>query len=268
MTILTVVTDQNNKGLNSFLKPSTDRFNLNLTILIANQDSYKSHRRKDAILHNYLQEIDDEEIILFTDGYDAMFLSGEDEILTKFFKTQKELLFSAEVNCWPDESLSAEYPMEMSQFKYLCSGGFIGKAGFVKRKIEENLETISTRRYAFSNQIYWTEMFLRNTAQIGLDTKCEVFATLSSKEDIEFLTQLKSQRKGKEHVNNYMKLKVDWFNNTFYIKDRRLCVLPTNDTKPCHVHANGFSKVLLDEIARNLDIIPQDPILERFFTRK
>jgi hypothetical protein len=246
MKVLTVVSDPNDQGLVTFLKPSSLAFNLDLIILTTDQQRYRNHRYKDHILLQYLENVSDDEIIFFTDGYDAMFIGGEKEILCKYYKTGKTLLFSAEQNCWPDPSLSEKYPSQQSPFKYLCSGGFIGNAGYIKGKIAEKLETDSILKYSFSNQIYWSEQFLRNQPEIGLDTGCEIFTTLSSELDFSFL------KTPGDHlsVDNYKDSKEKWFNANFSFKNFRMHVVQTAST-PCHIHVNGPGKFLAQKIADN-----------------
>lgn len=68
------------------------------------------------MLHKYISSNNSDEIILFTNGYDTMFLCSGEEILLKYHKTNKKVLFSAEVNCWPDSSLANNYPEVPSPF--------------------------------------------------------------------------------------------------------------------------------------------------------
>ena len=248
LKIVTVVTNKNADGLIHLLKPSCAFFNLNLTVLEIKPKNYHNHKCKDLILYKYLSSKGDDEIIFFTDGYDTMFLCPEEEILAKYDITGKEILFSAEINCWPDIKLAVKYPETKSLFKYLCSGGFIGKAGYIKKKIEEKLETDSIQKYPYSNQIYWTEQFLRDQANIALDTHCQIFLPLSSEIDMFFL----QKSEGEENFNQYLEQKVKWFNNHFSFKQKRIYIKDTK-TLPCHVHTNGLSKLIAKEIADTLN---------------
>ena len=250
MKILTVVTDTNADGLIQFLKPSCSVFNLNLTVLKVKPENYRNHKRKDIELYEYLKTVKDDEIIFFTDGYDTMFLCAEEEILEKYHNVENKIIFSAEINCWPDSKLAAKYPKTISPFKYLCSGGFIGKAGYIRMKIEEQLETPSIKEYAFSNQIYWTEHFLRDQKNIRLDTECQIFLALSSEIDMLYIKKAENE----ENFNKYLKQKVNWFNKYFTFKKNRIYIKGTK-TMPCHIHTNGLSKLIAKEIAETLNFI-------------
>ena len=46
-------------------------------------------------------------IVLYADGYDALFNADAEQIVQKFAKLNASILFSAEKNCWPQESLAS-----------------------------------------------------------------------------------------------------------------------------------------------------------------
>ena len=48
-------------------------------------------------------------IILFADGSDSLFSSGTEEILRKFRQFNAKVVYSAEENCIPDQSLSSKW---------------------------------------------------------------------------------------------------------------------------------------------------------------
>src|SRR5689334_5162679 len=101
MIVLTVISDPNHGGFYK-LKASCALQNLNLKAIVCNQKEYemKNHRSKDELIKNYLSELNEEEIVLFTDGYDTLLMASEQEILEKFNHANTALLFSAEADCW------------------------------------------------------------------------------------------------------------------------------------------------------------------------
>lgn len=185
MKIVTVVSDENNYGLH-LLKLSCAVHALALDIVVSQNKDFTSMRLKDDVLRAYLSDKDDEEIVLFTDGYDAVFMSREEEILQKFKRTKRDLLFSAETNCWPDPTLAAKHPVASTPYRYLNSGGFIGKIGVIKEFMDDN--TFDTNQFKNSNQHLWMNRFLNHSDRIGLDTTCEIFCTFSPEIGAEHLT--------------------------------------------------------------------------------
>lgn len=60
-------------------------------------------------------------MIMFVDSYDVIFTGSATEILSRFSEFAAGAVFSAEGFCWPDASLSKQYP-EAEGKKYLNSG--------------------------------------------------------------------------------------------------------------------------------------------------
>ena len=143
----------------------------------------------------------DEEIILVTDTYDVVFCNNPVNILKKFNEHETEILFSAETECWPDNQLKTKYPSSNSKYKYLNSGGFIGKVKHVKKMLLKNLKDEE------DDQLYYTKEFLFNKdLKIKLDYDCTIFQT-----------------------TDYNDLSIDF--KFIYNK--------TTNTHPCHFHGNG-----------------------------
>ena len=146
-------------------------------------------------------------IILFTDSYDVVFTSGPDSILQKYNNEceNNTVLFSSEKSCWPDNSLELDYPVSITSYKYLNSGGFIGIAYNIINIINEN-----SINDAEDDQLYFTKIFLSKKYKIKLDYRCEIFQTLNqSIEDIQ----------------------IDYFNKSVLNNN--------NKTTPVVIHANG-----------------------------
>jgi hypothetical protein len=233
MQVITVITDPSNHFF-KVLSLSCAVNNLELIVLVAREAKF-NNRVKDGLLQDYLIDIDDNEIILFTDGTDACFMAMEEEILTKFEKFNSDLVFSTEYNCWPDESLARFYRIEKETLNnYLNCGGFIGKAGLIKQLLEDN--DYDTANYSWSNQYSWTKRYFKNTDKIKLDYYNEIFCSIGSAAgEQEFFAYNPCEA---------YKLKNEWFANNFIIKGNRLYNKNTQNN-PCHLHFNGAAKHLL-----------------------
>ena len=257
MKVVTVISDKENREFVDFLLYSCMRLDLDLVVLYANK--YTNHRVKDSLLMNYLFSQHADEIIMFVDGYDTMFLASESEIIDKYLRFNAPIVFSAEINCWPYQELSFLYPKTNTYFKFLNSGGFIGRSGiirdilalnpsppinygFLKKMkwfISDNLyntEINPYNKYQWSNQFYWHNIYLKNQKIIKLDHHSELFYTLS--------TEL---RKLKNRSNLLL------YEETNRIKEELIFVnnrIRSNITQsfPCHIHFNGpIPKSLMED---------------------
>ncbi len=234
MKVITVINNTEDFGFN-LLRLSCALNNLELVVLVYNND-FNSNRIKDELLEDYLSETDDDEIILFTDGNDAILIAPEDEILSKFRQIDKDLIFSAEMTCWPDVMLAQQHPdLSSSPYKYLNSGGFIGRAGYIKEMLKD-IE-VESENFKRSNQYIWMQRYFKNSERMTLDVNCEIFST--------FTPQMVFPQ-SKEQYPEYFDLINEWFYHNFILENSRIFNKATN-TWPCHAHFNGFSKTLINK---------------------
>lgn len=121
-------------------------------------------------------------IILFTDSYDVLINSTDNNILNRYYDAMTKynkhncVLFSAEKACWPDISLACKYPNNKSPYLYLNSGGFIGPARNIYSLIMDS--TISN---IDDDQLFFTKIYLNDKfkERITLDYNCYLFQTLN-----------------------------------------------------------------------------------------
>lgn len=196
MKILTVATDLDNFFLKNLLIPSCQHFDLELVILNP-LTSWNGHRMKDKFLISYLRDLDANDIILFTDAYDTMILNDGKSIIDTFNRFGTPLLFSSEITCWPEEKLAYIYQIlnPLNRFRFLNSGGFIGRVKNILEILENNVdppsEILNTqfeigekdveaydKKYQWSNQYYWTMAYFSKPETISLDVNLELFITI------------------------------------------------------------------------------------------
>jgi len=164
----------------------------------------------------------EDHIILFTDSYDVVFYEGCKEILKRFRESHTQILFSSEKTCWPDESISDDYPEVDTDYKYLNSGGFIGYANQILSIINEDIDI------TYDDQLFYTEKFFEFTEIdpdfIKIDYDRNIFQTLNlAVDDVEFRE------------------------NKCFIKD--------SDDTICLVHANGPSWIKKYLSEKTFDIL-------------
>ena len=99
--------------------------------------------QKINILKKELQKLDDDDLILFVDGYDVIFLTGTEEIEQKWnnltIDPLVKVIFGSEKAIWPDPSIADKFPESESEYRFLNSGNFIGKVKDLKKITEEEI---------------------------------------------------------------------------------------------------------------------------------
>ena len=132
--------------------------------------------QKVNLIRQELNYYDDNDIIMFLDGYDTFIHSTEEEILERYFSFKKEIIFSAEKTCWPDNSIAKKFP-ETGGYKYLNSGTFIGTVSSLKKFFSNPIQNHE------DDQLYCQKQYLYENFNIGLDYESYIFLCMSGLEE-------------------------------------------------------------------------------------
>lgn len=187
MLIITVATDENE--LLERFKHSCNNFGLRYKILGlekqwsgGNMIDGPGGGMKLNLLKKELRRHLNDEIILFTDSYDVIFLSDEKEIMKKFLSFNCDLVFSAEKECWPNKKTSVFFKDNEGPYKYINSGGFIGRVKIIYDLID--VEYSDT----YDDQYLIHERYILFKNRIKIDTSCQIFQTNAlNSNDIEII---------------------------------------------------------------------------------
>uniref|UniRef100_A0A674N1R9 procollagen-lysine 5-dioxygenase n=1 Tax=Takifugu rubripes TaxID=31033 RepID=A0A674N1R9_TAKRU len=189
LLVLTVATEETD-GFQRFLQ-SARYFNYSVKVL-GMGEAWKGgdvgHSigggQKVRLLKEAMEALADQDdlVVLFVDSYDLIFAGGPEEILRKFQQANHKVLFAAEGLIWPDKRLADKYPLVRSGKRYLNSGGFIGYASQINRIVSQwSLHDND------DDQLFYTKIYLdplqRQTLNMTLDHKCQIFLTLNGAAD-------------------------------------------------------------------------------------
>jgi hypothetical protein len=113
--------------------------------------------------------------VLYTDGFDALFLRGEVDIIAAYMEFgAPEWMLSAETNCWPYPERSSEYEETESPYKYLNAGGWIGRIDYLLKCAP----VVLAQTYTEDDQGMITQAYLnRHILGTVVDRWCRVFYT-------------------------------------------------------------------------------------------
>ena len=225
LLVIGVATDQTH-GLHRFIDSCKyygirhDIIGLDTTWKGGNMSQGPGGAHKIHLLYDYIKTIDENQLILVSDTYDVIFTGNSDQIIRSFITYDTDILFATESTCWPDQSKQDMYPNVDTLYKYLNSGGFIGKVD----KILLLLHDIHSLQYNYDDQLYYTEKYLNSNkdVKIKLDHQCLIFQT----SEFDHLTFGNNKL-----YNNY------------------------TDTYPLHFHGNGAfkKKIIFNNICQYLN---------------
>ena len=157
-------------------------------------------------LNEFIKDKKDDDIVLWTDAWDVVVLDTCNNMYEKYKKFNKPIVFSAEKACSPDGSKKDLYDTLDTKFPFLCAGMFIGRV--------DKLKYLMTfyKGEKINDQVFWTDMYLKNKDLIALDNNAEIFLSTWNTD-------------GKYYE----------------FKDNKFTYTETN-TNPVFIHANGNIK--------------------------
>ena len=169
--------------------------------------------QKINILKKELENLNDDDVIFFVDGYDVIFMTGTEEIEKKWKDAECKVLFGAEKVLWPDRSIEDRFPEKNESYRFLNSGNFMGEVGELKKITAEDLADSA------DDQLYYQLKFLSGDFDFKLDYKANIFQCIAFCADSE------------ESINTS-------FQRELQIENDRIKNLEHN-SYPCSFHGNG-----------------------------
>ena len=124
------------------------------------------------LMKDYVKDLHDNDIILFTDAYDVFYADNLETITERFLEFNKQIVFSGELFCWPHEQLASEFPDANTRFKYINSGTYIGRVKELKK-----LYSYEKIEHWDDDQLYVHKCFLYSDFDIAIDYECYIFQT-------------------------------------------------------------------------------------------
>lgn len=217
------------------LRRSVERFGCELVVLTGH-GSNSLQEMKITRLIPFLENMD-HKWLLWTDCGDTICLQ-DPKISLKYLKSAgKQILMSAEKNCWPEGHFSTLFPIPkenskiMEGYRFLNSGVFVGLRKDIIRHLkllEEIMNQEADLRAPWrTDQAIWTRLFVdqkKHGASIALDTSCNLSVST-------YDMSLDSFEKGSRSGNTCIKV-------------------TGTGGKPIMMHFNGNDKHNADKIAK------------------
>ena len=127
------------------------------------------------LLREYIKDLPDHDVVLFTDAYDVLYNDDLETITRRYIGYNKKIVFSAEAQCWPDESIAEEFKAivrteeQTNKYEYLNSGTFIGQVKELKAMLADTVDNDG------DDQLYYQRLFLSNKYDAVLDYEGYIF---------------------------------------------------------------------------------------------
>jgi hypothetical protein len=157
----------------SMMRESIALFKVPLIVLGLDATHEWSCGYRMPIFKEFLSNLDTNEIVLFTDSWDAFFCGAPEEMEAAFIAFDKPIVFSPETNLWPPECAEhVTHPKAPTRWQYACGGGWAGRAGVL-------LEMFSAPDFwptwCSCDQAALNDWLCRHPETAGMDYFCRLF---------------------------------------------------------------------------------------------
>lgn len=128
---------------------------------------------KIQLVNEYLATVNEQDIVLFMDGYDTFLADSPQTILERFIQMDADIVFGAESECWPLPENASLWPDTGTPYRYLNSGLYIGKVKALHDFISQSQDGSSNN----DDQLYCQNRYLNNKTpwKVKLDTEAYIF---------------------------------------------------------------------------------------------
>ena len=176
--IITVATDESKMEI--LQQSVVDKWDYELTNLGSQTDWQDDMQGmgglpKIDLVRQHLEGMSNNDIVLFMDGYDTFLADSPEEVLERFLDFKVDLLFGAEMDCWPlsDDEFKSKWEETGTPYKYLNSGLYIGRANAIRDFID-----LAAGDCQGDDQLYMQLRYLKRKGlnyKVALDTECYIF---------------------------------------------------------------------------------------------
>lgn len=207
---------------------SCKRFNID-PVILGWGEKWIGFGEKMMMIRKYINDLQDDEVVISVDPFDVIFLSGLEEIEFKFNKLNVAFLcgalnlsfFNGAVYNREFNKTKKKTPLKPTSYNFLNTGTWISRAGYARFVIDELIDSHNMNETSMDQQIL-TGIYINNSNNIDIeiDWRCEIFHNLLFRD---FVTR-----------------KPDLKDLVFY--DGRI-LNTASDSKPCILHASGNARM-------------------------
>jgi hypothetical protein len=194
MHIVTVATKS--EGYFNYLVESCKRNGGKLEVLGWGQE-WKGFMMKIYLFKDYLNNLDDDDIVCFVDGYDVIILQPVDKIETLFRNSGKKILFSQDSNAdiIPFIEMFCKYYFGTYKNYRLNAGTFIGYVKYFKKIFNNICNEYNCNDKNLDDQIIFTKICNKyNDNDIDIDVNKEIFLVIQELDSNKNKIQIKNNQ--------------------------------------------------------------------------
>ena len=198
---------------------------------------------------SYAKSQPKEDVMLFVDAYDVLFMGGANDILNIYLQMgSPKLLFGAECGCWPlTRSCLTRYPRSPTRYRYLNSGTWIARIESAVNLLKELMVRAGKGEAAYiaNDQRLASDAYVSGRMGIKIDHYAQLFQSMHATagpplpycNPLEDLVYEPVTTNSKNSTNGDVKISAYSHSSTF--KNRK------TGSRPLIFHMNGGGKKYL-----------------------
>ena len=147
-------------------------------------DKWLGLSQKLKAAQSYAQALPPNDMILFTDAFDVLYVNSGDKIVNEFIKFNTDIVFSAECGCWPHiienkgKACFEDYPKSPTPYRYLNSGTWIGRAAPAAKMLIAVMESAGGDFKNANDQKLVADFYIEGKYGIQLDFYNKLFQSM------------------------------------------------------------------------------------------
>ena len=176
--------NKNNRFLNNY-KRSLKKYKYKYKF-VGKGEKWENYMTKINAYYKYLLKYKNKyKLACLTDAYDVLCCGPEKELLTKYYKIGKKVIFSAETNCLSEKCIYLDNLNKKKEYKvkeknkYLNSGFILGDVDKLIEIMKKAID-ISTKYGITDDQLIMCMIVKEDCEDIKLDTNTEIIGTIGS----------------------------------------------------------------------------------------
>jgi len=137
-------------------------------------DKWINYREAHRSLLQFLETLNDDDIVINVDGFDSIVVCPMDEIINRFMKMNCKALFASTANCDSIIQKYVQWKMGFYGDDKVNTGMFMGYVSKMKEIIRNILNSDNTNDQITANEI------VRDDPDILIDNDCNIFCNIAS----------------------------------------------------------------------------------------
>lgn len=136
---------------------------------------------KFVLVSEFCRSVPPSDLVMFTDGYDVVFLDGPEvlEAKARALGAEHTVVFSAERFENPDQGMPYAPSSFAGPMRYLNSGGYVGTAASILALLARFSSLSPAEQLDLDDQRYYTQAYFADPSRVVLDTASHLFACMA-----------------------------------------------------------------------------------------